>query len=153
MGEEPRNMQVKLHESGVIELLDEGGMFLQIAVDIDFPTLPTSSEESDGDSSGDTGEIAYLKKALCDVKNSRDALQGEVTALTAEVEKLSRHCKELWSLNGTQLAEFDEILSAKDEELAALRQQGRNSTAAAAHTQPTPGMQDQYTSVKERPHQ
>ena len=134
LGKEPRNTQVKLHESGMIELLEEGGVFLQIAEDIDFPVLPTSSEESDGDSSGDTGEIAYLKKALCDAKNSRDTLQGEVTALTAEVEKLSRRCKELWSLNCTQLAEFDEILSVKDEELAALCQQGRNSTAAAAHT-------------------
>ena len=100
----------------------------------DFPTLPTSSGESDSDSPGDTGEIAYLKKALCDAKNSRDALQGEVTALTVEVEKLSRRCKELWSLNCTQLVEFDEILSAKDEELAALCQQGRNLTAAAALT-------------------
>ena len=58
----------------------------------------------------------------------------EVTALTAEVEKLSRRCKELWSLNYNHLAEFDKILFMKDEELAALHQQSKNSTAAAAHT-------------------
>ena len=124
MGKEPRNTQVQLHKNGVIELIDIGGIFLQIIEDIDFPLLPASSNESDGDSFGDTKEIASMKKALYDAKSSRNALQVEVTALTAEVEKLSRRCKELWSLNCTQLAEFDEILSAKDEELAALRLQG-----------------------------
>ena len=53
MGKEPRNIQVQLHESSVIELIDVGGVFLQITEDIDFPSLPASSDELDGDSFGD----------------------------------------------------------------------------------------------------
>ena len=68
------------------------------------------------------------------VVRCREQPRRASSGLTAEVEKLLRCCKELWSLNCTQLAEFAEMLSAKDEELAALRLQGRNSTAVATHT-------------------
>jgi len=112
----------------MIELVDVEAVFLQIEEEL--PPLPLTSEGSDGDSPNDGGELQALKKALCDVETSRDALEVEVTRLTAEVERLSKRCKELWSLNCSQIAEFDELLSAKVEEIATLRQLGGQCATA-----------------------
>ena len=127
LGREPRNTQVHVQKSGVIELVDAEGVFLQIEEDL--PPLPLTSEESESDSPEDEADLQALKKALFDVEANRDALQEEVTRLTAEVEKLSKQCKELWNLNCSQMAEFDEILSAKDEEIATLHQSAGHSAA------------------------
>lgn len=74
--------------------------------------------------------------------NSHDKLQADVATLTAQVEQLSKCCKELWSMNCTQLAEFDAILAAKDEELAMLHQQLNRPAPVSASleqgTQPVP---------------
>jgi len=125
LSNEPRNMQVWLHGSSMIELVNTDGVFLQIEeLEADFPplleNLDTNSLEDD--------EMQLLKQALLDAESSQDALQEEVTKLTAEAEKLSQCCKELWNLNCTQLTEFDAILAAKDEEIAMLHQQSRTST-------------------------
>jgi len=117
LGREPRNIQVQVQASGMIELVDAEGIFLQIEEEL--PPLSLTSEESDGDSPDDGADLQALKKALCDAETSQDALKVEVTRLTAEVERLSRRCKELWRLtcNCSQMAEFDELLSAKMKKL------------------------------------
>jgi len=84
----------------MIELVDAEGVFLQIEEEL--PPLPLTSEESDGDSLDDGADLQALKNALCDA-TSQDALEVEVTRLIAEVERLSRCCKELWSLNCSQI--------------------------------------------------
>ena len=48
LGREPRNTQVQVQASGMIELVDAEGVFLQIEEEL--PPLPLSSVESDGDS-------------------------------------------------------------------------------------------------------
>ena len=102
LGNEPCNTQVWLHGSGVIELVNADGVFLQIDKEADFPPLPQSPEDSDTDPLENSNEVQLLKQALLDAESSRDTLQEEVIKLTAEVEKLSQCCKELWSLNCTQ---------------------------------------------------
>jgi len=110
LGREPRNTQVQVHRSGVIELTDPEGMFLKI--DEELPLFLLTSKEYKSDLLDDGSNLQMLKKVCVMLNIFR---MPEATQLNAKIESLSRHCKEPWNLNGSQLAEFNEILLGKDK--------------------------------------
>jgi len=83
---------------------------------IDSPPGDTRNEEHSG---GSDDDIEQLREALKEVSEQKGALQAEVSSLQ---EALAR---EMYKINCTQLSEFDATLTAKNEEIAKLKEQFR----------------------------
>ena len=119
LGRDPRNVQVILQEHGSqgthISLQDEEGVFLRVE--------PKRSAEREGErTSWESGE-SIEREGVGEEAELIRALQSEVAALKAELQRQKGRVKETWRLSCTQLAETDSALTEKDEEIARLREE------------------------------
>ena len=129
MGHEPRNVQVLVQDSrhGTrIGLQDVEGIFLDLVPGEpggDSPPGDTRDEEHNG---GSDDDIEQLREALKEVSEQKGALQAEVSSLQEALARERERVREMWKINCMQLSEFDAALTAKDEEIAKLREQSRS---------------------------
>ena len=138
MDHEPSNVQVALPkdpEDTTISLLDDSGVFLVVERRHEMPTEtiePTVSRET-----SHTPELAIGSEEIQTLTQERDELQGRVDTLTEEndnlqtelqtlreaLESSKARVKEIWKISCEQVAEFDEVVTTKDAEIAELKSQ------------------------------
>lgn len=141
---EPRNVQVDVCKLApglvTIKLRGENGLIAEVAANEELGGERESSEErararsgsegSEESGSGGAGLIAELESAqdrACELEAELESRKHAEEHLTAEVSRLNDKVREekekyttLWRLNCAQLAEYDEALACKDEEIHAL---------------------------------
>ena len=133
MDREPSNVQVALSrdpEDSSISLVDDSGVFLTVERRHEVPVAtdePTGSRDT-----SPTPELATADELIQALTQERDELQGRVDALTQEntnlqtelqtlreaVESSKARVKEIWRISCEQVAEFDEVVTAKDAEIS-----------------------------------
>ena len=121
MGHDPRNTQALLQEAenGVsVSLQDVDGVFLTVEpLNVELPgPRDTPEDPVEG-----TEEVNTLREALHEAEERQAIMELEVAKLKEQLENEKERYRKLWSLNCTQLAEFDGALSAKDEEVEQLK--------------------------------
>ena len=107
-GRDPLRTQVVLQEVAggfCISLQDESGVFQEFDPPEHHPTASESSSEDEGESESETVT----------------ALREEIAQQKAELEEQKDKTRDLWRLNCEQLAELDNSLAEKDEEIGKLR--------------------------------
>ena len=60
------------------------------------------------------------------VSEQKGPLQAEVSSLQDALARERERVREMWKINCMQLSEFDTTLTAKDEEIANLRERSRS---------------------------
>ena len=127
---EPANVQVIIHHDSqnadFVSLRDASGVFLG-------PVPAVSSTETVGsrDDSRRTGvsdEIGTensnggknLEEALIASRELNEQLETRLSSLTDELKQVKGRIEELWRLNCSQVAVFDDTISAKDAEIEQL---------------------------------
>ena len=127
VGREPMNVQVVLRKSDeaiTVSLRDVEGIFLvakPLGHDEESEGRVDGSGEQDDVHEGDSVET--LKEALRVQTEEKGAPQEQVDSLKSKLESMEVRMKEIWRSSCAQLAEFDAIVTAKDEEIALLREQ------------------------------
>lgn len=102
------HMVLRTGECGIrITLQDEMGVFKEI-------DSPIHGDPSPGDLPHE-GDEEEVKPAII------TELRAEIERLTAELEAQKKRVRELWKLNCDQLAEMDNSLLQKDEEISHLK--------------------------------
>ena len=71
---------------------------------------------------GETADTATLRGPLRAAEEAQAALQAGVNNLRQQLTQERDKYKQLWGLNCLQMAEFQQVLSGKEEELKGLRQ-------------------------------
>ena len=134
MGHDPRNTQAVLQEAetGInISLQDAEGVFLTVKpIVVELGGLDDPPSES-----ADEDDVGELRAALREAKEQQTARELEVARLQEQLEKEKERYRKLWSLNCAQLTEFDNAVSAKDEEIDRLKVRLRSVSVE----EPTPG--------------
>ena len=124
LGHEPRQTQVVLTEveHGVkVCLRDADGTFLTVEPLLDATEPQDETQETTGEDR-ETADTATLREALRAAEEAQAALQVEVNNLRQQLTQEGDKYKQLWGLNCLQMAEFEQVLSEKEEELKGLRQ-------------------------------
>ena len=133
MGRQPRNVQVVLEggsPTAGLSLRDETGIFVTVDPEVlseavhdrepterdNEETRQSLSEEEDNEES-----VESLKVALEEANQQKEALQEEVQTLRQELAASKARITELWKLSCSQVQEYDQIIAAKDDEIAELR--------------------------------
>ena len=145
---EPRNVQVivqGLEDGGTcLYLADQDGVFCQTRAGDERPPTkehPQSTERGD-EGSGDehwANQLESASEALAKSQERVRRLEQEITAVHSQAEQTEKHLrselaratqavergkerlKQVWKLNCEQVAEYEELLGAKDAELERLR--------------------------------
>ena len=118
LGHEPRVVLQEKEGVTTISLTDADGVFVTAhPKESKEEDLSGESEPRDGD-----GEVDELRKALVEANKGNGMLQEEMSTVRTDLERAIERVKDLWKVNCSQLAEFDTTLSAKDEEIARLKQ-------------------------------
>ena len=143
MGREARNVQVLLQEreQGTrIGLKDADGIFLDLLPQELEEEPQQTMDDGEGAEGGAEAVPEALQRTLKEITEQRDALQTEVSGLQEALEKERGRARDMWQMNCLQLSEFDAALTAKDEEIAKLREQ-------LARLQPLPHSVSRASSV------
>ena len=127
MDREPRNVQVLVQEmprGSYLSLQDMDGVFVRA----EPPEPPEEREDTPSDIERDEpelgdGEGGALREALDQANQEKELLQNEVRELTEELGKLKIRVRELWGASCDHVVEHDRVITAKDEEIASLREQ------------------------------
>ena len=124
---EPMNVQVVLRKSGegtTLSLRDVEGEFLEAN------PLHVEEENARRDGGGDEDShddeetsVEALRESLRVVVEVKVVLEAEIETLKVKVESMQIRMNEIWRSSCVQLAEFDAIITAKDEEIALLREE------------------------------
>ena len=157
-GRQPMNVQVILRETASgphLSLQDEDGMFLEAEPPEREGTSDDSDQESEGGGTGaERNDVGALQEALREADEERKSLRDEVSTLRGELEGIKLRIKELWRSSCEQLAEFDAIVTSKDEEIASLKQQlSRSHTRPTTSPQESDGENDMHAMPIESPRQ
>ena len=129
-GHEPRNVQVVVSMEGksgrVLQLVGAEGPFLQVTLPRTMEPQESSIEEegSEGVETGRDGsedEGTDSTNALEHAREENRLLQEEVQKVRGELTGVQERMKSLWEANCFLAREFDEIVFAKDEEIAELK--------------------------------
>ena len=121
LGKEPMNVQVVLRDV-------EGGFLEAEPIDDD---LPEDSPGGGGSEEGESAAVARLREALMKSEGENAALQ--------EVERLKQRLKDMWQTNCKQLAEFDDIVTSKEDETASLKEKLHSQSSMSS---PPPSVGD-----------
>ena len=105
-------------EGAHLQLQDADGVFLDVKLEEDEHEGDSSPE---GSERGEEENIAELQSALREAQNLNQTLQDEVSLLKSQLDQERKRVKEMWYKNCDQLREFDEILTAKYEEIQCLK--------------------------------
>lgn len=140
-GRETQNIQVVLSgadPSAEFSLEDEGGRFL---------TVPQREEEEEVHEEPQGPGEEEEGQGLGDLRQELEALAEENEALKAEVRGLERKLSEekarfrnLWRTNCQCLAEYDEVIVAKDSEIEELKRQLSSHTGGDQPSRETPAI-------------
>ena len=131
-GHDPCNVQVVFEEyssEAAFVLWDEDGEFLCVpaveSVVTDELLEPTERESarSSVEPTKDADDLDTLRQAVADITTERDTLQMQLQQVTAVLEQKKARIKELWRISCGQVEEYDTMLVAKDNEIAALKAQ------------------------------
>ena len=147
MDHEPGNVQVALLrdlEDTTLSLLDETGVFLvvehrqEVSAEVSDPTrlsdiLSTPELATTDSASALIQERDRLREQVDTLTGENNTLHTEVQTLRVVVESSKARTKEIWKLSCEQVAEFDEVLAAKDAEISPLKLQlaARRDTGGA----------------------
>ena len=122
LGRDPRNTQVcwvEVEEGLKVTLKDADGVFLEVE-----PEENGAQEEVEEEQVNvEAGDVDALRQELEEAKAAQLSLEAELTTLRQKYEREKAKAKDLWSVNCAQLAEFDETLLEKEEEIAQLKDQ------------------------------
>ena len=135
MDHEPGNVQVTLSrdpEDATLSLLDETGVLLvvehrqQVPAEVSEPTgssdtLPTSEPAITDSASALVRERDSLREQVDALTGKNNTLHTEVQRLRVAVESSKARTKEIWKISCQQVAEFDEVLAARDAEILQLK--------------------------------
>jgi len=131
-GHDPCNVQVVFDEyssEAAFVLWDEDGEFLsapmaEFIVTDELPK-PTNRESacSSVEPTNDADNLEKLRQAVVDITSERDALQMQLQQITAVLEQKKARIKELWRMSCRQVEQYDIMVVAKDNEIAALKAQ------------------------------
>ena len=123
---EPRNVQVKVQQTseGVYLLLqDVQGGFLRVEPP-EKVVVEDSEEQSSSSGSEDLHQVVKsVQKDNAELQSRNDELCGELDKLKEELQNIKVRVTDLWQSNCDQMREADEMIAAKDKEIAALRNQ------------------------------
>ena len=128
-GKEARNVQVVLggaDPTSEFALEDEEGRFLSV---------PATEEENHSESpnlSGDGEEQEALKRELDTLTEEIQSLKAEVSGLKDKLHEEKARIRDLWHTNCQCVAEYDDVIAAKDSEIEELRRQ--LSSRSEAHS-------------------
>ena len=136
LGRDPRNTQVcwvEVEDGLKVTLKDADGVFLEVEPE----ESGAQEEEEEEQVEVEAGDVDALRQELEEVKAARASLEAELTTLRQKYEREKAKAKDLWSVNCAQLAEFDETLLEKEEEITQLRDQlAAAKRAGARHLAP-----------------
>ena len=136
LGRDPRNTQVcwvEVEDGLKVTLKDADGVFLEVEPE----ESGAQEEEEEEQVEVEAGDVDALRQELEEVKAARASLEAELTTLRQKYEREKAKAKDLWSVNCAQLAEFDETLLEKEEEITQLRDQlAATKRAGARHLAP-----------------
>ena len=155
-GHDPCNFQVVFVEyssEAAFVLWDEEGEFLTVPAAV--PTTEVTPEVSEHESDrsreelrDEPDEVEALRQTVETVTIERDALQVQLQEVTEVLEKKQARIKELWRMSCGQVEEYDAMVVAKDNEIAALKAQ---LAAQKRHSTPSSDEDDNVNvSVVER---
>ena len=149
MDREPSNVQVALPrnpEDTSFSLVDHSGVFLTVEPRHELPVM--SDEPSGSRGTSPALEPATSNERIQALTQERDELQGRVETLTddnstlltelhtllGELESSKARVKEIWKISCEQVAEFEEVMAAKDTEISQLKLQlaARRDTRATS---------------------
>ena len=126
MDHEPRNVQVKVQqtsEGAYLSLQDVLGEFLRVELP-EKVVVEDSEEQSSSSGSEDLHQVVKsVPKDNAEQQSRNDELCGELDKPKEEVQNTKVRVTDLWHTNCDQMHEADEMIAAKDEEIAALRNQ------------------------------
>ena len=112
-GRDPLHVQVVLRQvarGAYLSLQDETGVFVEVEPPEPEEPLPFSTAGDNSESEEDSGESEVVAR-----------LQEEVRQLKQELEEQKVKTKNMWKLSCEQLAEMDDALAEKDDEISHLR--------------------------------
>ena len=92
------------------QLWDEDGEFLMVPSDTDHPTKVTSKAKGE-----EMSKVELLCQYVTDITRERDTLSYELETIRRELEA---RIKELWRMSCGQFAEYDAMITSKDEGIA-----------------------------------
>ena len=140
-------------------LWDEDGEFLCVPAaesamtDELFEPTKRESAHSSVETTEGADDLETLRQAVADITTERDTLQMQLQQVTAVLEQKKARIKELWRMSCGQVEEYDTMVVAKDNEIAALKAQ-----LAEQKQERTPSLSDDDTvfipernTVTERP--
>ena len=148
-GKDTPNVQVVLAGGPSWELCleDEEGRFLTVAAAEEVPRQePSEPSEQDP---GEVQEADALQKELDSVTQANEALKAEVSELEQQLLDEKSRFREMWRTNCKSLAEYDNLITAKDSEIEELERQlrshplGPSPLSTDTHTTDSPGVQEQ----------
>ena len=117
LGKEPLNVQVVVSEEGNIVLRDDEDIFHKVQ---DTDESREEGEERHPTSEGEQDAVDEEDSAM-DLKEENEALKLQVEKLTDLLREEKEKCKEAWRLSCQQLAEYDDVLASKEEEIEVLK--------------------------------
>ena len=116
-------------------LRDADGTFLTVEPLLEATEPQDGTQETTGED-GETADTATLREALRAAEEAQAALQVEVNNLRQQLTQERGKYKQLWGLNCLQMAEFEQVLSEKEEELEGLRQKLPQELAQGGGSRP-----------------
>ena len=129
-GHDPCNMQEVFGEycsEAAFVLWDEDGEFLSVLVAESVVTdelpEPTDSESARSSVEPTTDILETLHQAVADITSERDTLRMQLQQVTAVLEQKKARIKELRRMSCGQVEQYDTMVVAKDNEIAALKVQ------------------------------
>ena len=129
---DPCNVQVVFEEyssEAAFVLWDEDGEFLSVpaAESVVTDELPEPTDHESARSSveptNDADNLETLRQAVADITSERNTLQMQLQQVTAVLEQKKARIKELWRMSCGQVEEYDTMVVAKDNEIAAIKAQ------------------------------
>ena len=133
LGQETRKVQAVLttREAGItVTLFGVEGQFLEAEPIEEYertthgpvsPPLEDGEESGGDDGSSIEGSPELLKRKLEEVSQQNESLEGEVSSLKSEIERLNLRMSEVWRMSCEQVSQWDATVTAKDEEIAELK--------------------------------
>ena len=114
-----------MSEGAYLSLQDVQGEFLRVELP-EKVVVEDSEEQSSSSGSEDSRQVVKsIQKNNAELRSRNDELCGEQDKLKEELQNTKVRVTDLWQTNCDQMWEANEIIVAKNEEIAALRNQLR----------------------------